>query len=253
MTVDLSHAEIESLLGAYALDAVSPEEADAVGRHLRDCPRCRAEVAEHREVAALLADPGRAAPAGLWERISAQLEEPPPAMALTKVVPIRPRRTRPVVWAAAALAAAAAVVIGVLGTEVRRLDTRVAALQQPLRAVGLQQAALAAVVDPHAQKVDLRSDRTSDTLEAVILPDGQAYVVRAALPALAAGQTYQLWGVVGGSTKISLGLLGRQPSTTAFRLDPSQVTMLAVTAEKAGGVVTTDKPAVVWANIRVVT
>jgi anti-sigma-K factor RskA len=252
MNFDLSHAEIETLLGAYALDAVSPEEAEAIGAHLQGCPRCRSEVAEHREVAALLANAGGPAPADVWDRIRAQLEETPPALALAPVVPSR--RVRPLVtWAAAAAAAAAvavaAVIIGVLGAQVSRLDRRVAALQRPLQSFGVQQAALAAVVNPQARRVELHSDRSADAVDVVFLPDGQAYVLQSALPALGAGQTYQLWGLVGGRTKVSLGLLGPQPTTTAFRLDPSRVSLLAVTAEPAGGVATTDKPAVAWAKV----
>ena len=256
MTVDLSHTEIEELLGAYALDAVPADEAEVVNRHLLDCPRCRAEVAEHRAVASLFAHPGSSAPAGLWERISTQLEEPPPAMALARVVPIgtrrRPGRGTRAVWATVALGAIAAGIIGLLGVRVNHLDSRVAALQRPLDAAGIQEAALAALVDPRAQKVNLRSDRSSASVQAVVLPNGQAFVVRSSLPTLGVDQTYQLWGVVGGNTKVSLGLLGPQPSTTAFRVDPSKVSVLAVTAESAGGVAISDKPAVVWANLRVV-
>ena len=54
----LSHAELEELLGAYALDAVDGEERELVELHLLDCPRCRAEVAEHRAVASFLGSAG---------------------------------------------------------------------------------------------------------------------------------------------------------------------------------------------------
>ena len=68
------HQDIEELLGAYALDAVDPDEARLVEEHLVECPRCRAEVAAHREVAALLtsgtSDP---VPDGVWDRITADL------------------------------------------------------------------------------------------------------------------------------------------------------------------------------------
>src|SRR5206468_3199328 len=51
----LGHPDVQELLGAYALDALDADEADAVELHLRDCPRCRAEVADYRETAALAA------------------------------------------------------------------------------------------------------------------------------------------------------------------------------------------------------
>ena len=43
--------DLDELLGAYALDAVSPEEADRVEDYLAINPRAAAEVREHREVA----------------------------------------------------------------------------------------------------------------------------------------------------------------------------------------------------------
>jgi hypothetical protein len=78
------HVELQELLGAYALDAVEPDEAAAIERHLPTCPRCRNELAEHREVAALLGYAGGDAPSGVWDRIIASLEEPPPALMLTR-------------------------------------------------------------------------------------------------------------------------------------------------------------------------
>jgi hypothetical protein len=80
----IGHSELQELLGAYALDAVEREEADAIERHLRTCPRCRNELADHREVAALIGYAGGAAPVGLWDRIIATLEEPPPALLFTR-------------------------------------------------------------------------------------------------------------------------------------------------------------------------
>src|SRR5947207_307671 len=92
MATPLNHAAIEELLGAYALDAVDDDERDAVERHLAECPRCRAEVTEHREVAALLANAGLPAPDGLWDRLAGVLDAPPPQLALAPVPP--PRRGR---------------------------------------------------------------------------------------------------------------------------------------------------------------
>ncbi|MDG1786151.1 MAG: hypothetical protein P8H61_09525, partial [Ilumatobacter sp.] len=60
--------DLDELLGAYALDAVSPEEADRVEDYLAINPRAAAEVREHREVATMLAFTGMDAPEGLWSR-----------------------------------------------------------------------------------------------------------------------------------------------------------------------------------------
>jgi anti-sigma factor RsiW len=72
----LTHEEAVELLGAYALDALDPDEAALVEEHLNQCPRCRAEVARHHEVAGLLANSGAEAPAEVWDRIAGRLEKP---------------------------------------------------------------------------------------------------------------------------------------------------------------------------------
>jgi anti-sigma factor RsiW len=67
--------EIKELLGAYALDALEPDERAMVEAHLRTCVRCSVEVARHHEVAGLLANPGgdadgRGGCAGLTFRVT---------------------------------------------------------------------------------------------------------------------------------------------------------------------------------------
>ena len=87
MTVETSHGGIEALLAAYALDAVDEDEAAALDRHLAECPACRRELAAHREAAGLLADEGTPSPAGVWDRIRAEIDQPAPR-------PELPRRWR---------------------------------------------------------------------------------------------------------------------------------------------------------------
>lgn len=74
--LSLSHSEAVELLGAYALDALEPQEAAQVERHLHECVRCVVEVAQHHEVAGLLANSGGAAPENLWPRIAERLDAP---------------------------------------------------------------------------------------------------------------------------------------------------------------------------------
>ncbi|HXW38606.1 MAG TPA: zf-HC2 domain-containing protein, partial [Acidimicrobiales bacterium] len=70
----VSHDDLIEALGAYALDAMEPEEAEDVRRHLAGCPRCAEEVAHHQQVAALLGNTGGEAPAHLWDEIAGKLE-----------------------------------------------------------------------------------------------------------------------------------------------------------------------------------
>src|SRR5205823_2389882 len=175
-----SHAELEALLGSYALDAVDGPEAEAVELHLLECPRCRAEVAEHREVAALLGNVGTPAPEQLWDRIAASLEETPPEPALDAVSELRPPRRmvrRRLAVGLAGVAAAAAVVIGLLAFQVHRLDNRVNSLAQATPDHGLSQVATAAVLDPQARRVDLRSGQGGQSAQGVVLPNGNGYLV----------------------------------------------------------------------------
>ncbi|HEX9546543.1 MAG TPA: zf-HC2 domain-containing protein, partial [Acidimicrobiales bacterium] len=130
MTRD-GHDGVQELLGAYALDAIDPDEAELVERHLAVCARCRAEVAEHREVAGLLAYPGAPAPDGVWDRIAGKLQESPPPLRLIPErggeggrVPVAENRRRTLGMRIVVAAAAAAViaVVALLGVEVARLD-----------------------------------------------------------------------------------------------------------------------------------
>jgi anti-sigma factor RsiW len=85
MDAAVTHDEIAELLGAYALDAVDPDEAAVVAAHVAVCPRCAAEVDEHRSTAALLAHQGADAPGALWDRIQQQLDVPASSPAVPEV------------------------------------------------------------------------------------------------------------------------------------------------------------------------
>ena len=72
-SMGVGHKDIEKLLGVYALDAVDRETAALVEEHLEVCLKCSIEVAQHHEVAGLLANSGGTAPASLWDGIAGQL------------------------------------------------------------------------------------------------------------------------------------------------------------------------------------
>lgn len=257
----MTHDEISQLLGAFALDAVETDEAEAIRAHLLECPRCASEVAEHWEVTGLIANVGVDAPTELWDRIAAQIDTdsgarrpaplylasspPPPSRAPTTV-------RRRLAWSTVGTIAAAAAVVAVLmAVQVGRLDQRVSQLGLATRHNELTQAVQAALLEPDAQKVTLADTGSGSTsggtapgtgaraAVVVVLPDGSAFLVNTGLPRLASDRTYQLWGVVNGQT-VSLGLLGSQPRDVAFTVNPSApIKAFAVTDEVAGGVVRT--------------
>lgn len=249
---EFTHDELRSLLGAYALDAVEPWERDVLDAHVRDCPRCRAEVTSHREVAALLANAGTEAPAGVWDRIAATIEgADAPAPAARAAFPLPTpigRRWTPSSLGAAALAAAAVVAIALLGWRVVDQGDQLDRMEAALERGGIAQAALAASTDPSARTVELVSADGRALATAVVLPDGTGYLVQDRLAPLGRDRTYQLWAVVGDRT-VSAGVLGNDPSVLAFRA-PSEATLLALTDEVEGGVVRSRQRPVAAGEVR---
>jgi hypothetical protein len=241
----MSHEEIQSLLGAYALDAVDGPEADLVELHLRECPRCRAEVAEHRETAALLASGPAPTPVHIWDDIAAGLETTP-AGEPGRAVLLRPRR-----WPerlAVAMAGAAAIVFVVVGVLVVDQRNRIDRIQAALEDRSVVAAAIAAEQNPAARRVELRSADGVVLARAVLTPDGTGYLWSDGLPRLDAARTYQLWAIV-GTEKISAGVLGSAPGVVPFRV-AGHVLALAVTEESAGGVVASQNQPVASGAIR---
>ncbi|HEU5081822.1 MAG TPA: anti-sigma factor [Acidimicrobiales bacterium] len=247
-----SHEEIIELLGAYALDAVEPHEAEVVEAHLAGCPRCAAEVAEHREVAAMLAHSGAPAPEGLWSRIVESLEETPPTMALplpgptddARVVELGARRRRPARWLPLGAAAAAVlVVVGVVaGLLVAGDDGGAPDRSEDVALVELEDVARRVLNDPDATKVTLTAPDGRDLeAPAAIDDDGSGYLLASALPALDPTRTYQLWGVH-GDVVVSLGVLGAKPGVVAFHADEG-LQALVITEEVSGGVPSSSNPA----------
>src|ERR1700755_1323715 len=107
--------ELHTLSGAYAIDALTSQEAEQFDKHLEECQACRDEVRELQEAAARLgASEAVAPPAALKARVLAaadQMPQLPP-----KVPPsggARPRRW--VAWVGAVAAAVVLVAGGIVG------------------------------------------------------------------------------------------------------------------------------------------
>ena len=269
-----NHDELRELLGAYALDAVDADEALAVEAHLAGCPQCRAEVEQHRSVAALLGNAGATAPAGLWDRIAASLDEPeqstarpapwvatapsgpldatsssPPPRAPSppdtasetgaEVVAFpaggRAGRARPgAATLVAAVAAACVLLVGAVG---------VLSFRHQQQRVDDLAAQVAAGRDQRSAG-DALADPTS-TVVRLASDDGQL-VMRAVVTEEGTG--YLLGGNLpdagAGSTyqlwglderqAVSLGVLGPAPGIVAFQVE-DPMTALAITSEAQGG------------------
>jgi anti-sigma factor RsiW len=258
----MTHDEVSELLGAFALDAVDHDEYQSIEAHLAECPRCRAEVDAHREVAAALGNSVGPLPEGLWSSIASRLprqdEGPPPMPLLLRdrggedaapapapvfQAPATSRPSRPSkaarsmrtrLGAVASLAVAAAAVAIVLGVNLVHDDHQISQLQVAA-GTSAHAAVVAALRTPGRKIVNVESPSDHQLAEFVVVPDGRGYLVKSSLPVLASDQTYQLWGI-NGRHSISLGLLGRSPNQATFTAAGSKTPKtLAITAEPAGG------------------
>ena len=252
MSANFTHHDIQELLGAFALDAVDDDERDVIEAHLAGCPRCRAEVAGHRETAALLAHSGERAPEGVWDRIATALDEAPPALDLTRIAPAKAApRSIPLRVAAVTMAVAAAITL-FLGVALGRNDNgrleRLEALAEDMERAVVSNAAYAALNDSRNEQVRLVSSDGKATAQVVRRPDGTGYLVPGTLAHLPAGRVYQLWAVR-SDAKISLGVLGAVPEVSAFRMN-GPVAAYAVTEEAAGGVSTTENQPVIVGYVK---
>ena len=215
MLSDDEHKELQSLLGAFALDAVDRDEAHRVERHLVDCPVCREEVAGYLEVTGLL-------PLVLGRPVDDDNDE-----AVAEVVPLR----RPARW----LSVAAAVAIVALSAGLVLQTRRLGAAEQLLAEADLTTVALAAEAVDGASTLVLADDAGHAVATVVLLPDGTGLLTIEGLPEVGDDRTYQLWGVMDDEV-VSVGLAGAGPGTTAFTADAVRLQALVLTEEEAGGV-----------------
>jgi len=238
--------EVDELLGAFALHALPPDEAEMVQSHLAGCPEQAEQARQLRAVASRLpavpdaGDP----PPRLRERILAAVASVPqdspqrsavPGAAATAARSVQARRGRATIIpflprASLVWAAIAAVFVGAFiglvawnvvlqtggGDDVQRLAER-ASNVATLQAHG---------VDGSGVVILYKNEK-----KALVVGDG--------LRALdAAANTYQLWAIDSGGTPKSIGLMqagadGHVLAVVPF--DPAVAGTLAVTIEPAGG------------------
>jgi anti-sigma factor RsiW len=257
----LTPAELDELLGAYALDAVDDDERAQVEAWIARTPRARRNVDELRETASMLTSSFSAdddVPSDLWSRIESQLSEAPPPLRLAPVLEIddepraqrgaRTARSRRRTWfigIAAALIVAIAVGIGIL--EVQRNSDQDARLDQmaiDVQRSAMERAATSAAMEPGARVAQLTSSTGTVMANVVTTLDGRGYVLVKDLPKLPEGQTYQLWALMPEGmtpTMVSVGVLGREPTASAFTTD-TKVMGYGLTMEDSPGVMVTDQP-----------
>jgi anti-sigma-K factor RskA len=205
--------DVHALVGPYALDALDDGEEVTFEQHLALCERCREELAGLREAAAALAygAPSAAPPPELKQRILAQARAERP-----NVVPLRRRRnwTAPLA-AAAAIAACAAVVLGIWAASLQNS-------QDPFENV---------LSKPGSRLVSMGAAGG-----VAVAPDGTA-VLAVAMPPAPSDKTYEAWVIQAGKAKPA-GLFRGREGTSIVEI-PRPVpsgSVIAVTLERKGGV-----------------
>ncbi len=273
--MSFSDEELDELLGAFALDAVDEHERAAVERYLERSPSAREEVRNHYEVAMALATTPGQAPMALWDRIEANMQPNhsqtvadgsivgsgaengkengikkgakvyvfpgvrwiAPAAAAVLIasfatISIRQHRTITGLRSDVAIAQESARSNQVRAEKVERLLTTATAKERIIQ----QLLATSGTTVAH-----LDTPSGVPVVEVILAPDGQGYLVSKALPTLASGRTYQLWGVA-DDVVLSLGVFGSAPKTLEFAAH-ERWTKFVLTEEQSPGVPTSSQPA----------
>jgi anti-sigma-K factor RskA len=239
---------LKELAAAYALGALDPAEAQAFERVMAGSPEVAREVAEYREVGALLAlGPGTsAAPsADLRARVLARAAQ-------SKVVPLapRPRAGAWLAWAAVAASLVAAAGLAFQRQSLRQdlaaRDSTIAALQSTLAVreakLASREATLNAILEPGVSLTRLNSTGAPE-------PGLQLFWNRSTNVAIAhafrltpasARRVYQLWFIPKSGKPIPSVTFNSEPSGHALVEQipvPAGVELVAaaITDEPEGG------------------
>jgi anti-sigma-K factor RskA len=219
-------AQDHELIAGYALDALEPADRARAKELLERSEEAREELRSFTEATAALATAatGPAPRPDLRERIldAARAE----AQTVVPLATRRRSRVVPALGAAAALAAVAALALGVWGASVSSdLDASRSALAQ-------SRAAASVLASPEARDVALEQGDGR-----LVVAGTDAVLVVSSLAAAPAGQTYEVW-VLDGETPIPAGLFSGGEThdvvPVAGRVVPGAKVL--VTLERSGGV-----------------
>lgn len=255
MTRPWTHAETHAELGAYALDAVSPDERIAIDAHLASCTECRAELRVMNETVAALGTVVPSRPLDrersgvlrqrLIDRAKAESRGVTPIR--SAAIPARPARWP--WWLAAAASVAFLVALSRGVNAGREREALRAALSAESLQVALLQDSLAArermlltLSGPDVKVVDLVANNRRPNARMFWAQATNTWTMFAHdLPAPPSGRTYQLWLITRDGQRISAGTFAPDPTgnavvTAQYALARDALQTIAVTEEPAGGV-----------------
>lgn len=216
------------LIGAYAVDAVTPEERGAVEAYLRDHPEALDEVLSLQEAAATLPAPELTPPAHVRSELLAQVARTRP---LPPVVPVAAERAktphaarRAILWLGAA---AAAIVIAVAGVRIASDDA--GSMPAPVAEVMHADDARESVIDMGEHKITVTRSMGMD----------KAVITSTTMGRAPDGMAYQMWVKDSSGKMVSGGLLPEPEKDGLIAMplhgDAGAAREVAVSMEPAGG------------------
>jgi len=227
MTIDL-----HTLSGAYALNALSADEAAEFLEHYDNCPSCQQEVRELQDAAAKMGESeAMQPPAHLKARVmSAADKQPqlPPRVAQStpgeapSVAEVDGRRR----WSPRILAAAAVVLIAVGGIGIANQVN-----QEPDSTLAASVTRVFEADDASTSTVP--TNNGSEILVATSPSRGEMAVDTDALPELGDNEVYQLWAIADGTYESAAVL--DDPKQGAAMAMPSEGVEVAITIEPGDG------------------
>jgi anti-sigma-K factor RskA len=225
------NTDVHTLSGAYALNAVSQEEAERFEEHLESCSACREEVRELQAAAAQMAA-GDAVPppAELKARVMAaarQQPQMPPLVPQVITVGETPavRKRFPRLLVAAAASVAVIVAAGIGYNEMTDSSTPGSTLAAGVvRVFEAPDAHQATMVTTNGGRVSVA---TSPSLQQMAVDTDE-------LPDPGDGRVYQLWAMADGAAAVSAGVL-EDPDSGAAMAMPAEGIRVSITIEPAGG------------------
>jgi anti-sigma-K factor RskA len=211
----MSHTDYQDLLTAYALDAIDPDDGQALAEHLGTCSECRDEVIALREAGSLLAHASPAAAPG--DHVRAQILNKVRAEAVpsqpAQVVQM-PQRSKPLWPNLLRMAAAIALLASVglfwyrdlrLQVEIRQLSRQVETQQNEIQRnrdlMARQKEVLALLNSDAATKIQLMGSETAPNARATLMFDkktGRAVLLTEGLPMTSGDKAYEVWFIPKG-------------------------------------------------------
>jgi anti-sigma-K factor RskA len=220
--------DAHTLSGAYALNAVTREEADLFEEHLAVCAPCRQEVRELQAASAQMAAAEAVPPPqSLKARVMAGAERTPQEPPLTPSV-TRVHKYKKPQWFPRLLAAAASIAL-IVAAAIGYSSWTESGTPGSTLAAGVARVFEA----PDAHQATVRTTNGGTVSVATSPSLNRMAVDTDKLPDLRGGRVYQLWAM-GAGTVTSAGVLEEPDRGAAMEMPPEGV-QVAITIEPAGG------------------